>query len=922
MVKFYKTTIFFLTLPFVLYPQSQDIRFEHISAEQGLSKSEIKCILQDNKGFMWFGSTLGLKKFDGYKFINYQHNPDDTSSLSSNHVTSLTEDRSGLLWIGTLDGGLNCFDRDLEKFNNYKFNADSLHKDLSIRIYVTLEDQSGKLWIGTNIGLLYFDRKLKAIKRFSPSSSNPINLINKRIWRLFEDQEGSLWLGTPNNGLLRLDRNRKSLTQYKHDPGVDYSLSNNRVYSIAEDNSGKLIVGTTNGFNKLNKQKNQFIHYFYEPVETKIGMQNMIRFCCPVKSGKVWIATGEGLIKYDPEDGKFIDYFQNINRYDNLKNYSIMSLYEDRTGIIWIGTFTGDIFKYDQNKMKFIPHKSDSEDPNNLNHGFILGICEDSNGNLWIGTGGGGLYKNMTPQSNNSSTKWINYRNELHNAYSISNNNIMSIYEDHNKTLWIGTERGLNMLVYNNTAHEYTQNQEKNFYFLNFTLKPFNRLKNHAICCILEDKHYNIWIGTDKGLFKYDRSTDSMIHYRGDQAHTEFGEKGIYSILESRSGYIWIGTFSDGLYKFDPERENFVRYVHNPKNTLSLSSNRICMIYEDKNGFLWIATTKGLNKFDPSTGNFSHYNSKFSLPDDDIYAILDDSEGNLWLSSVKGIFRFSPESKEVKSFEINDGLHSMEFNVYSYHKSKSGWMYFGGINGYTAFHPDSIKYNDQIPDIVLTDFRIFNKTISPGENSPLLKSISETNEVILTHGQAVFSFEFAALDFRNPKKNKYAYQMEGVDPEWVYTGASRRFATYTNLVAGEYIFRVKGSNNDGLWNEEGISVKVIILPPWWKTNWAYMFYVIFIGFVVFSIWRFQSNRLKIKQKMEMQSFEAEKLKEVDKLKSHFFANISHEFRTPLTLIKGPVNQMMKGEFTGNLIDNYKMILRIRYWICPNWNQEK
>jgi ligand-binding sensor domain-containing protein len=578
----------------------------------------------------------------------------------------------------------------------------------------------------------------------------------------------------------------------------------------------------------------------------------------------------------------------------------------DRKGILWIGTYTGDIFKYDPFKTKFLQYTSDPENPQGLSHNFIRGICEDSNGNLWVGTGGGGLYQIEPNQAGDSSLKWINYRYDPNSLQSISNNYVICVTEDHEQALWIGTELGLNKIIYRDINRQNIKKGENDISFRDNIPESLKTLKFHTINCIYEDKAKNIWIGTNRGLYKFDRKTESLFHYLDNPDDREsLGRKSVTCIIESKTEQMWIGTYASGFYKFDPEREEFIRYLIDPDSPYR---NWIFMIYEDGMGFLWLAGKRGINKFDPETGKFIQYTSDFGLPGDDVYAILDDRAGNFWISSVKGIFRFSPESGDVKYFDTGDGLHGMEFNTYSYHKGQNGWMYFGGINGFTAFHPDSIKYNNQIPEIVLTDFQIFNKTILPGTDSPLKKTISETKEVSLQYDQSVFSFEFAALDYHSPQKNRYAYKMEGVDPDWVYTDASRRFATYTNLDPGEYVFKVIGSNNDGIWNEEGTSIKIAILPPWWRTNWAYTLYILFIWATVYGVWRFQTNRLKMKQQLEMKHLEAEKLLEVDHLKSRFFANISHEFRTPLTLINGPIKQLLEGDFADDVKGQFKIIL--------------
>jgi len=902
----YKIVISCHFLLLIAYPQSQSIKFERISVEQGLSKSEVTCILQDTQDFLWFGSTLGLKKFDGNKFISFLHDPNKPGSISSNIVSAITEDRFGSLWVGTLFGGLNRFDKETEKFIHYGVVGDSLPKDRKIYIYDILEDQSGKLWVGTNIGLCYFNREASAVKRYFPKPSDRFRLINCHVHVLYEDRKGRIWIGTKYNGLFMFDPEIESVIQYQNDPRVNNSLSNNRIESIIEDNSGNLFIGTRNGLNKFNRKRNNFIRYFYQPLVSKIGEQNWIRTLCPANSNILWIASSEGLFKFNNSNDTFINIFHNSNENDDLKNHSIKKLYKDHKGILWIGTYVGDIFKYDPNKMKFLQYISDTKDPFGLSNNFIHGICEDSEGNLWVGTNGGGLYELKANQLKSSSPKWIHHKYDPENSQSLSHNKVFCIYEDHKRNIWIGTGSGVNIFVPSKMYRSNAVNQKTGLSFRDNIPNSLQKIRYHYIYCIYEDKHNNIWMGTNWGLYKFNRITESLVHYVGDSDNPgTLGKKPVTCIIESKNGLLWIGTYYYGFYKFDPEKEEFARYCIDPENPYS---DWIFMIYEDRMGFLWIASKRGLYKFNPGTNNFVPYKRTFGLPDDDIYAILDDREGNFWLSSVKGIFRFSPGSGVAKAFDTADGLHSMEFNIYSYHKGKSGWLYFGGINGFTAFHPDSIKYNDQIPNIVLTDFQIFNKTISPGSDSPLKKTISETREIILPYDQSVFTFEFAALDYTNPEKNKYAYIMEGVDPDWVYTDASRRFATYTQLDPGEYTFRVKGSNNDGIWNETGTSIKIIISPPWWQSKWAYFFYILVIASVVISIWRFQINRLRMKHQLEIEHLHAEKLQEVDQIKSRFFANISHEFRTPLTLIQGPIKQMLSDEFKGNIKEQYRMIL--------------
>jgi hypothetical protein len=487
----------------------------------------------------------------------------------------------------------------------------------------------------------------------------------------------------------------------------------------------------------------------------------------------------------------------------------------------------------------------------------------------------------------------------------LSNNIVRAIAQDSAGFMWFGTENGLNRYD-GYTFKVYKHDPES----------PLSLSQNH-VEVIHVDKSGIIWIGTyGGGLNRFDPKTEQFTHYKHDPSDSNsISADVIYSILEDKFGFLWHGTIGDGLLKLDQETYQFKQFIHNPDDPYTISSDKVRSLHEsiyDGKYVIWIGTEGGLNRFDYETEKFTHYTHKDGLPSDEINGILDDKDSNLWLSTGHGISKFNPESNRVRNYDVHDGLQSNQFIVGSYLKSSKGEMFFGGMNGFNTFYPEKLLDNPIIPKIVFTDFQIFNKSVSVAEKingqSILPKHISMLKEIELSHDQSVFSFEFAALDFRSPVKNKYAYIMEGIDPDWVYTDASRRFATYTHLDHGEYIFRVKGSNNDGIWNEEGKSIKIIILPPWWKTNWAYIsYFMLFIGLLIV-LRRYDLKRQKLKQQLEMEHFEADKLREVDKLKSRFFANISHEFRTPLTLIKGPVKQVLSGEFTGNMKEQFRMIL--------------
>jgi len=589
------------------------------------------------------------------------------------------------------------------------------------------------------------------------------------------------------------------------------------------------------------------------------------------------------LNKFDKKKEQVTAYQHNSFDQHSLSENTIRSIYVDNAGVMWIGTYFGGLNKFSAVEKQFYHYKNNPADSKSLSNNYVQSIYEDNSGSLWIGTVNGGLNK-----LDKSSDQFTIYKNNPSDPKSLSSNSVYWIYQDNSGMFLVGTYgNGLNNL------------DKKTEQFKHFKYNPYDStsLSSPLVWTGYEDSSGTLWIGTfGGGLNKFDRLKEKFKIYYNSNDSLSISENRITSIYEDKSGYLWIGTYNGGLNKFDKTREQFKRYLHNPKNPKSLSHNTVCSIYEDRFGVLWIGTLGGLNKFDRKKEEFKHYRKTQGLSNDAVCGILEDDHGNLWLSTNEGLSKFNPTNESFRNYDMKDGLQSNEFNTSAYHKNKNGEMFFGGINGFNMFHPDSIRDNPHIPLVVITDFRLFNKSVPIGidtSNNRLIlnKSIIQTKEIELSYNDYILSFEFTALDFQSPEKNKYAYILEGFENEWNYTKANRRFATYTNLDPGEYIFRVKGSNNDGIWNEEGAAIKIIVTPPWWSTWWAYSFYVLFILGLLFSIRKYELNRVGYKHSLDLKKVEAEKLQETDKMKSRFFANISHEFRTPLTLILGPAEKL-------------------------------
>jgi len=874
----------------------QSINFEHLAVEQGLSQNNITCILQDTYGFLWIGTEDGLNKYDGYKFTVFRHDPDDSSSLKSNWITSLYEDQSGVLWITTLGAGLFRFDRKKENFIHFKPPGLA-----TTTIEQVVKYQNGTqdiLWIAGYTGLFKIDlTTLKCIHYPHTDKGTPYDWILS----MEVDPSGNVWIGTRGDGLHKFDPETEQYIHNRHDLLNPSGLNSNHITALHMDKSGILWIGTEGGgLNKFDPENNHFVHYQHDPGNLNSLSSNNILSIFEDKSGLLWVGTmEEGLNRFDRKTAQFTHVKANPGIENKLSDNTVVNIYEDNTGVLWIGTYDG-LNKFDPNKTEFSSYKKIPGDTNSLCDNYITSIYESTYRDkklLWVGT------KNGLNIIDRLTGRVTSYQHDHSNASSIPSNKISSIFEDRSGTLWIGT-LGDGLIKFNLNTKKFTQ------YSHDYD-DPYS-IRSNVILDVYEDKYGVLWIGTTpNGLSKFNRKTEKFISV-GVRKRT-------MQIFEDKKGELWFATWP-GLRKFDWASSEFEVYWRNREALNYPELNRHNCIHESRFGeknILWVGSYNGLNKFDRNSGVFFTYSVEDGLPNNVINGILEDNQGNLWLSTNNGLSRFNYKTEEFRNFDVNDGLLSNQFYPGACYKSKDGEMFYGSAKGLISFYPDRLIQNPDLPNILITDFKLFNEPVlikkedndNRGNIFSLPIHISLLNEIVLSYSENVFSFEFAALDYHSPQKNQYAYKMEGVDPEWVHTDASRRFATYTNLDPGEYTFTVKGSNNDGVWNEEGTSIKVIITPPWWQTNLAYMFYVFFVGLIVLGFWRFQINRLRIKQQMEMQNFEAEKLREVDKLKTRFFANISHEFRTPLTLIKGPVKQIMDGEFTGNLKQKCKMILR-------------
>jgi ligand-binding sensor domain-containing protein len=825
-----------LTVALGFYPlngQQERISFQRISLEEGLSQTIVEGILQDEMGFMWFTTRDGLNRYDGYDFKVLKNEPGNSNSLSHNELTTVFEDRDGILWIGTYNGGLNRYDPKTKKFTRFMhdpMDPASLSNNIVWRIY---QDRSDILWIGTERGLnrLMPAEDLEsgaAFIHYKNTPHDPSSLSHNSVRAICEDQFGNLWLGT-DNGLDRMawkeeDGKRQPVfIHHRNDPGDPMSLSHNIVRCLYKDRSGTLWIGTDMGLNKLiagaagegsGVSRSRFLRYLNDPEDPGSLSHNTVYALYEDRQGSFWIGTnGGGLNLFDREKETFTAYVNDRRDPSSLSYNEVWSIYEDRSGVLWVGTYGGGICKLDRARKAFVHYLPDPDDANSLNQEIVWCIYEDRDEVLWIGTHGGGLNR-----FDRSFNRFTHYLQDAENPGSISSNVVRLVLEDRLGTLWIGTQGG-GLCRFDRESEIFTA-------FKNDPYDP-GSLSSDTIRALYEDRSGTLWVGTRGGglnkMVSGMKKSEPVVfqHYRNDPADpNSISSDFIRVIYEDTSGIMWIGTLGGGLNRFDPEKEVFTHYRAIPGDSSSLSNDYIFTIHGDSAGTLWLGTYGGgLVRFDPGKEVFKSFTEEQGLPNNVVYGILEDENGNLWLSTNRGLARFNKKTESFRNYNVMDGLQSNEFNGGSFFRSPKGEMFFGGINGFNAFYPRNITDNPHIPPVVITSFQKLNKKVT------LEHPLWETKILNLSHRDYFFSFEFSALDYNAPEKNRYAYKMKGLDKDWIYTDAKKRFATYTTLPPGNYVFMVKGSNNDGVWNDRGARVRITIAPPFWKQLW-------FIGLMI------------------------------------------------------------------------------------------
>lgn len=799
-----------VTLPVV---DGRDIRFARISSADGLSQTKVDRIVQDDQGFMWFGTQYGLNRYDGYNFKVFAHDPGDPNSVSGVYIRALFKDRDGTLWVGC-DLFINKFDPKTETFTRYPVPF----------VNHVSQDSAGVLWLATSRGLYALDPATGRIHRYSHDPNDASSIGSNVISMSGEDKAGRFWVAN-TGGLDEFDRRTGKVTLHIPLPESPWG------YLFYEDRFGTFWVFNVSGnplavFDRKTNTLTQYSFRNQEPPATAFA----IRAVCEDHDGTLWLATDDaGLLKFDREHRKFLRYHNNPGDPQSLPENSVISLFADREGSIWAGLGRIGLTRFDSKPLPFKRVTYNPSDPNNTVEPFVGAIYEDSQRILWVGT------PEVLMRIDRKAGRYTSYRTSGPGARS----DVITIREDHSGNLWVGT--------YGHGLHRFDLQTGQFKTYQHDPADPYS-LSNDIVSRLLVDHNGTLWAGTQDALNRFDAATERFTTYKlesHEDVDPESHEDEDYvELVEDRDGTLWLGTDTAGLRHFDPATGRVTRYELDMNRPGTLSDNRVNSVHFDASGTMWLGTQNGLDKFDPKTSSFTVYTRRDGLPGNAVGCILEDDHGDLWMSTNNGVATLNPRSRTFKNYSMTDGLPGPDLTGWgACFESPSGEMFFGGFSGSTAFFPDKVTSATYTPPIVLTDLRLPGNAAELGRHFSLQRSVSYTSDLVLPHKQNVFTLGFAALSYSNSATNRYRYKLEGLERDWNEVGSDHRQATYTTLPVGTYTFRVQGAISGGAWSEPGVALRIEILPPWWNTWWFRASYVAaFLG-LLWALYRYRLHQI-------------------------------------------------------------------------------
>ncbi len=860
----------------ILFANINHIEFQ--SLKQGLPHQLVKSIFRDNKGFIWFGTQEGLARYDGYDFRIYNSSPNDSNTICHSTINVISEDRNNNIWIGTVDG-LSLYNREKDNFINYTSYIKNKYVLGNVSISSIYDDNKGNIWIGT-IGNGIIKLNLKNLtSTFYYKNAEDINSLNSNYITSIVSYKKGIAIGS-YEGVILFDTISNKFSNIQKNPEDINSLSNNNINSIYTKDGSEFWVGTQNGLNRINA-KDDNIRVERIPLKDRNGQTSDKMIICLTGDGNsnIWVGTdNNGLYSYNTHT-KAVNYFYYEEGNPNsITSNTINSILIDNEEILWIGSSHRGVCYYNNSFKKFEHYKRNIYDKNTLSDNDVRAFIPDSEGNIWLATDGGGICK-FDPKTR----KYIKTIN-IEEINKLSNNAVTSITIDKENNIWVGSWMG--------GIDKFSKDER---FLKNYKVEGFPDVGNNKIVSLLIDKKGRLWAGTSgSGIYLFDKSKDMFSQITSLNEKLDINTPlFVIKIFSDSDNTIWVTTIY-GLLKITETSEgNFkATTYYSSDQPGSISSNRVSTIYEDRQQNIWVGTEDmGLNLYSKKDNSFTSFQMKDGLPNNSIKGIIEDKSGNLWISTYKSLSIFNYKEKSFTNFDENDGLSGIGFYNNSNYISETGELYFGCSNGFILFNPEKDKGKNKINPVYLTDLKIFNKSVEVGDKDlPLKKSINETEKIILNHKQTSFSIDFVSINYTT-SKDQYAYILEGLEDDWNYIGTNRT-ASYTYIRPGKYTFKVKNSNSEGVWNNNIKTLEITILPPWWKTLWAYMAYALTIMFLMTLILRLLI--IKAKQSRDL---------ELDKMKMQFFTNISHELRTPLSLIIAPLENILTNNKLSGHIKN-------------------